>query len=369
MQHGQPMNKSLSLVIIVFLLLGGSAVGRPAQAYLTHQSSLTDVVTTADWQSPSTSLYINQLELGSPDFNLMENWIECSEINAELTENVEQNIVLDSTTAINCLQKQLVFAPTQLRKINIKYQLSMLSPIEVDESPLVDFYWNDQLIAWLAFTTIDSNWLTLSIPGDELDGILSIKLSANRLFSQPIQLVIERATFARLLLHPTDEVNIINDEPQAQVFVTQDSTQTPVSQLGSINVLASDLPTSGNLTFWSVDNWGNTETPKTVMFQIIDDQIPAPQLLWQRYQDNQLLLVIRTNTQLNQLISHYQLLIEDGSIASQLQQPWVRATQVMHQSGGIISLSFPFTSNPHIARLQAVDQLGSASLASDLILF
>lgn len=368
MQHGQPMNKSLSLVI-AFWLLGGSAVGRPAQAYLTHQSSLTDVVTTADWQSPSTSLYINQLELGSPDFNLMENWIECSEINAELTENVEQNIVLDSTTSINCLQKQLVFAPTQLRTINIKYQLSMLSSIEVDESPLVDFYWNDQVIAWLTFSTTTANWVTLPIPGSELSGTLSIKLNDSRVLPLQTQLVIEQITYARLLMLPIDEISIVSDEPQALVFVTQDPSQTPSSQVGRVNMAATDLPEEGNLTFWSVDAWGNTETPKTVMFQIIDDQIPAPQLLWQRYQDNQLLLVIRTNTQLSQLISHYQLSAADEVISSQLQQPWVRATQAMHQSGGIISLSFPFTSNPHIARLQAVDQLGSASLASDLILF
>lgn len=363
------MNKSLSLVTIVLLLLGGSAKCRPAQAYLTYQSSIFDVVTTADWQSPSTTLNINQFELVNLDENLMEKWSDCSEPILESSKNTEHYLAVDNTTAINCVQKQFVFAPTQLRTINIKYQLTTVNPMVSDQSALVYFYWNDQVIAWLSFSTIASSWVTLPIPGNELVGTLSIKINGNRVSPLRTQFVIEQVTFARLLMQPSAVINLTNNESEALVFVSHDPSQIPISKMGKITISASDLAESGSLTFWSVDIWGNTETPKTVEFQIITNQIPAPQILWQHYQDNELFLVIQTNLQLEQLISHYQLLIADGFVTSQLHQPWLPVTQALHQSGSLLGLSFPIVSNFHVARVQAIDQVGSVSFASDLILF
>lgn len=357
------------IILLLAIVLCGSASCRPAQAYFSSQTSFTAQLETADWQAPSTHLILNQQSVVGTDTEIDMDWLDCSTLESVEEESTDRGIHIEAGELPVCITKNLSFAFQQHRTISFKYQLFAAAVVEIEKNPLVKFYWNDTEIAWLSHTTTTSSWLSLSIPGAAETGKLSIKVLPVDLQIDATQLLIESLTFQRIVITPTSEISIISDEPQTAVFYSIDTSTELKSGQSPISINVSDLSQTGTLTFWSVDSWGNTETPKTIGYQVIATQADSPKILWQHYQNDKLYLVVEANEPSNLLVKQYQLINDEGVLVGQLEQPWISSTQELHQSGAPISLSFLILDSIHAGRVQSVDQFGNESLASNLILF
>jgi len=351
------------------MVLCGSASCRPAQAYFSSQTSFTSQLETADWQASTTTLYLDNQLVADADDQIIWEWFDCTSLEPIMVNPSNQVINLESTVEPVCVTKNLGFESNQVHTISLQYQLSAPELAVLTQQPLAHFYWNDTEIAWLSHTTTTSSWLSLSIPGAAETGKLSIKVLPVDLQIDATQLLIESLTFQRIVITPTSEISIISDEPQTAVFYSIDTSTELKSGQSPISINVSDLSQTGTLTFWSVDSWSNTETPKTIGYQVIATQADSPKILWQHYQNDKLYLVVEANEPSNLLVKQYQLINDEGVLVGQLEQPWISSTQELHQSGAPISLSFLILDSIHAGRVQSVDQFGNESLASNLILF
>ncbi len=351
------------------MVLCGSASCRPAQAYFSSQTTYTSQLETADWKAPSTHLLLNQQSVVGDDTEIDMDWFDCTSLEPIIVNPSNQVINLESTVEPVCVTKNLSFESNQVRTISLQYELSAPEFVVLTQQPLVHFYWNDTEIAWLSHTTTSSSWLSLTIPDNDPTGKLSIKVVPVDLQIGATQLMIESLTFQRIVVTPTNEIAITSDEVQTAVFFSIDTSIELNSGQSPISINVSDLSQTGTLTFWSVDSWGNTETPKTIGYQVIATQADSPKILWQHYQDSKLYLVVEANEPRHVLVKQYQLITDEGVLVSQLEQPWIYSTRALHQSGAPISLSFLILDSIHAGRVQSVDQFGNESLASNLILF
>ena len=362
------MNKEV-LKILLVVVMCGSAVCRPAQAYFSSQTSFTAQLETADWQAPSTQLLLNQQSVAGTDAQIDVDWFDCSTLESAVEDLPGQGIRIEAGELPVCITKNLSFALHQQRTISFKYQLFAAPVVKLEKQPLVRFYWNDAEIAWLSRTTATSSWLSLTIPESAETGKLSIKVVPVDLQIDATQLIIESLTFQRIVVTPANEITITSDEVQTAVFFSIDNSTELKSGQTPISISVSDLNQTGTLTFWSVDSWGNTETPKTIEYQVISRQADSPKILWQHYQDSKLHLVVEANEPRNVLVKQYQLITDGGELLSQLDQPWISSTKELYQPGIPVSVFFFIPGGIHAGRVQSVDQFGNESLASNLILF
>ncbi|HNS65216.1 MAG TPA: hypothetical protein PKJ26_01830, partial [Candidatus Woesebacteria bacterium] len=265
--------------------------------------------------------------------------------------------------------KNFSFESNQVRTISLQYQLSAPDLAVLAQQPLVHFYWNGEEIAWLSKVARLSSWVSLPIPGDELGGKLSISVQPSRVQMMPTQLLVEQLTSQRIVATQNSKLEIKSDDELSTVFVALTTTGSLHSSTASLSISPDILSDTGELTFWSVDLWGNTESPKTIQFHVVRNQADPPRVIWQHFENQMLYLVVESNFQEDVLVSHYRLLNENGERISLIRHPWVESSTALHQSGAPISLSFLILDSIHAGRVQSVDQFGNESLASNLILF
>ncbi len=362
------MSKKIILILAI-VVIGGSAVCRPTHAYFSGHSSHTAKLKTADWLLPTTQVYSNNQAVATTDAKIDSNWFDCTTLESIGGESSNHSINIEADELPICRAKNISFELNQQKVISFMYQLLAAPLVELQKQPLVRFYWNDTEIAWLSHTTDASSWLSLSIPNNDATGKLSIKVFPVNLQITPTQFMLESITFQRIVVKSSSNITLTNHEAQTTVFFSIDNSTELQSGLSPISIDVSDLSETGALTFWSVDSWGNTETPKNINYQVITSQVNSPKILWQYYQDSKLYLVVKSNEQRNVLVKQYQLITDESVLVSHLEQPWISSNEELHQSGIPVSVSFLITGDTHAGRVQSIDQLGNESLASNLILF
>lgn len=353
------MNKLLKLMFLL-LFLCGSAVSRPAQAYFTTRAKLITVLQTDDWQPATTKLTLNNQEIIEHGEQLRVGWVDCSTL---------QSQVIDTLESTQCVQRHFAFSASQQRSVSLLYQLSAQETVATIDDPKVRIKWNNSEIAWLSNTNSSAQWLTVFIPNSQLEGLLSIEMVGDQSTVNQTQLEIQQIASSRILLGLGDNLTISSNDPGATTYISLNQFEEPMATQSQMNIGIDLLADEGSLLYWSVDAWGNTENPKTIMYQVISHQAPKPKVIWHYVQNNRLYMVVKTERiQPVGFISGYQLIAETEIMAT-LEQPWITSTMAIHLSGSLVGLSFPLMNGIHTARLLSLDQLGGASLSSDLITF
>ncbi len=359
MRFGQNMNNRRRIEMLAIVLCG-SASCRPTQAFFSSHSSFTLALQTADWEPATTKLTLNDQQVVDQPEQLSSEWINCDTLQPQAIELLESGY---------CVRRNFSFEANQERSLSFLYQLVYSERLKSINEPLVRFLWNGAEVAWLSQATEHSQWLTIGIPGSDKTGLLTIKLTAEDSDENAIQFRIDDSTSSRLLLRISDNLILSTDDPTATIYVSRDASPQPLSALGHLTIPVQELNDSSSITYWSVDDWGNTESPKLIMLQVIHEQASKPKVLWQAVQNNRLYLVVQTEpTRTVELIGGYEL-IADFAVTGTLEQPSITTSQALHEPGTLVGLSFPLSSGIHAARLHSINQVGIISPGSDVIIF